>query len=167
MDRVVPVAHLRARYRYCAQSGKITHRYGCSKAPIGSEAGTLRPDGYRVIKVPFEGKRVQIMAHVVAWAMHHGEYPPDEVDHENTIRTDNWIDNLRDANRSQNGANRPKRGLLPKGVTFDKNHKSRPYKAQIKCNGKNRFLGHFVDPMAAHQAYLTEATKAFGEFVRA
>ncbi len=168
MQRIVPVELLREHFDYCPVTGRVTHRIGTRRSPIGFEAGYVRKDdGYRVVKVLFEGRRVQIMVHVVAWAIHYGEYPNGEVDHENTVRTDNWIANLREATRSQNNANKNKVGTLPKGVTFDRKHKTKPYKAQLKTEGKNRYLGNYADPVQAHQTYMTEAGKVFGEFARA
>lgn len=41
-------------------------------------------------------------AHRVAWAIHFGEWPQNDIDHINRVRSDNRICNLRDVTRSQN-----------------------------------------------------------------
>ena len=100
MIRIVPPEALREMFNYCPISGKVTHRISRGRAFAGDEAGSIRDDGYRVIKVSYEGRRVQMMAHIIAWAIHHGHYPETEIDHHDTIRTNNAIHNLRPANRS-------------------------------------------------------------------
>lgn len=165
-ERLIPVAWLRERYAYDPATGAITFRTGHSKM-IGLRAGTLNGDGYRIIRIPFKGKRVQVMAHRLAWALHHGEHPLLDVDHRDLDRDNNRIENLRHASRSMNLANRAVLGDLPKGVTRVKKAKARPYQAQITVEGQYRYLGRFECPHAAHEAYMTEAVKAFGEFARA
>jgi hypothetical protein len=69
---------------------------GSSKA--GDVAGSVCPDGYRLIKV--DGKSYK--AHRLAWLMTHGEWPAEQIDHINGVRTDNRIVNLREASKKQN-----------------------------------------------------------------
>lgn len=163
--RLLPISFLRERYAYNPESGKITALAKLGKKNIGDEVGTVNHDGYIVLKVTYEGRRVQIAGHVLAWALFYGEYPKFDVDHRDTIRTNNRIDNLRDATRSQNLANRNHVGTLPRGVTLTKN-KTKPYQAQIQWEGKKRYLGSFSDPMDAHAAYVKEAMLVFEDFVR-
>jgi hypothetical protein len=49
-----------------------------------------------------------------------------------------------------------------KGVTFDKDLGK--WKAQIEHHGKHEYLGVFVDPAVAHQAYCAAAKMYHGEF---
>lgn len=42
----------------------------------------------------------------------------------------------------------------PKGWSFDKRRKVRPYKAQINVNGVIEFLGYWDTPEEAHAAYM-------------
>lgn len=44
-------------------------------------------------------------AHRVAWALHYGEWPEDQIDHVNGIRSDNRIENLRSVSQSDNQKN--------------------------------------------------------------
>ena len=78
-----------------------------------------------------------------------GEWPDDQVDHENGEGTENWWDNLRDATGAQNQANRgPNRnnkvGL--KGVS----ERDDRYEARIMANGTETRLGTFDTPEEAH-----------------
>lgn len=166
MDRIVPIDFLREKFAYDPFNGIVSFRFSAGKAKIGNEAGSVSDDGYRVLKVKYEGKRVQIAVHVLAWALHYGTWPENDVDHRDTNRLNNKLENLRDAPRSLNLANRNPTGHLPKGVTLNKRCKSRPYQAQIEAFGKKKWLGNHATPEAAHEAYAVEARKHFGEFAR-
>jgi HNH endonuclease/AP2 domain len=103
-------------------------------------AGTLLHSGYLGICVG--PKRWQ--AHRIAWALHHGTWPKDQIDHINGVKTDNRICNLREATNSQNGKNlglskANKSGV--KGVSFE-NYTQR-WKASIKVENKTISLGRF------------------------
>jgi hypothetical protein len=94
--------------------------------------------------------------------MHKGEWA-SQLDHENRDPLDDRIENLRPATNSQNSANSSKCGPSGyKGVSFDS--RAKKWRAAIKPNGTNRFLGYFADPAEAHAAYVAAAKEAFGEF---
>lgn len=69
---------------------------------VGSVAGTINHDGYRVIAIDREHFR----AGRLAWFYTHGRWPEPEIDHINRIRLDDRIDNLREATRSEQLRNR-------------------------------------------------------------
>lgn len=165
--RDIPISVLRERFDYCPTTGLIRHKFTRGGATEGDEAGTLNNKGYRTLKIHHSGKRIQIMAHVVAFAIHWDRWPLGDVDHKNTVRDANWIDNLRDCSRSNNLANRGKKGLLPKGVTLDKKRRTKPYKAQIRDGVKTIYLGHHDTPESAHEVYMIHAVMLYGEFARA
>jgi hypothetical protein len=56
-------------------------------------------------------------AHRVAWAIFHGEWPPEQIDHVNGIRTDNRIANLRSVSNQENQMNVKKRRDNTSGYT--------------------------------------------------
>jgi hypothetical protein len=93
-----------------------------------------------------------------------GEWPPSkEVDHINCDPTDDRWKNLRPASRQQQLANsRPRGRLKLKGVCLFKDK----FRAQIKVNKKNIWLGDFTTAQKANAAYAIAATKYFGEFAR-
>lgn len=103
-------------------------------------AGTLLYSGY--LGICIGPKRLQ--AHRIAWALHHGNWPKDQIDHINGIKTDNRICNLREATNSQNGKNL---GISKantsgvKGVCFEKY--TNRWKATIRVEGKYISLGRF------------------------
>jgi len=161
----IPVAWLRERYSYDVETGVIRFKTGHSKM-LGMPAGCLNDEGYRIIRITYQGKRRQVMAHRLGWTLHTGEHPELDIDHRDNDRDNNRLGNLRHATRSQNLANRPNTGELPKGVTLNKRSKANPYQAQITAGGSYRYLGSFPCPTSAHNAYLAAAGAAFGEFVR-
>jgi hypothetical protein len=114
-------------------------------------AGRVNADGY--IQIMIKGKRHY--AHRLAWLYHFGVWPENDIDHRNGIRTDNRIENLREATKEQNQQNKGiqsnnKSGYI--GVCWDKNRQK--WKAQIRINYKNNHLGLFQTPEQAREAYL-------------
>uniref|UniRef100_A0AB74UGU2 HNH nuclease domain-containing protein n=1 Tax=Caulobacter phage BL57 TaxID=3348355 RepID=A0AB74UGU2_9VIRU len=148
----IPVDFLRERYKYDPSTGAITLRGSKSRKRCGS----VSKAGYRVMKVSYGGRRVQIAAHKVAWAIHHGVMPDHDVDHKDLNRRNNRIKNLRKATRSQNLVNRPNVGAYPKGVTKSRS-KKKPFQAQVTINGVYTYLGCYTTAEEAHAAYLKHA----------
>lgn len=66
------------------------------------EVGTLSTNGYLVVTV--QGKTFYV--HRICWFLATGEWPTENVDHINGVKTDNCWSNLRLATHSQNGCNR-------------------------------------------------------------
>ena len=127
----------------------------------GKPTGTSGCKGHRQIRINHKVYK----AHHVAWVITHG-YWPIEVDHRNTIRSDNRLDNLREATRQQNQSNRSLsknnssgfKGVIPRN--------NGNYEAKIIVNGKYTYLGTFEDPVLAAEAYDKAAVQHFGEFAR-
>lgn len=115
------------------------------------EAGTLK-DGY--LRVCLRRGSFQY-AHRIIWAMHYLEWPAGVVDHINGARRDNRLANLRHVSLSENSQNMRRAhrdNPLPLGVSW-RGDRSK-WVAQIRVDGKNKYLGLFGSPEAAHQAYL-------------
>jgi hypothetical protein len=122
-----------------------------SRWMVGEVAGYESRNGYVVIQI--DGKNYA--AHRLAWLYVHGAWPPCDIDHRNGVRSDNRIDNLRLATRSQNNQNQRAAksnnhlGLL--GVSTTKEGR---FKARIQVEGTQVRLGIFDTPEEAHAAYL-------------
>lgn len=126
-------------------------------------AGCPNKAGYLRIKI--DGKLYYV--HVIAWFYVHGEWLAGKIDHRDTVKAHNWIDNLRSATKSQNQAN--KRGHSDsrsgfKGVYWSKQKKK--WAARICLNRKETCLGFRNTPEEAHALYCAAARETFGEFAR-
>lgn len=119
------------------------------------------PDGKGRLRFQWKCKRYPV--HVVCFAIYHGHWPKNQVDHKNRNKIDNRISNLREATNQQNSFNRvghSSSGL--KGVSFHKNDKT--YHARISINGKCKYLGRFKIASDAAIAYNNAAKELHGEF---
>lgn len=82
-------------------------------------------------------------------------FPPSglETDHINRNKLDNRRENLRHVTHQVNLMNREfKNKSGYKGVYFEKNRKTKPYKTCITRNGKRINLGYYATPELASQA---------------
>ena len=126
-------------------------------APLGSPAGYLTQEGYLAFKL----KHLHFFVHVVSWALHHKKWPTDTVDHDNGVRSDNKLKNLRAATGGQNVCNqKPRSKSGYKGVYLNKDGTCR---ASIHIDGKNRNLGRYQTPEEANEVRI-RAEKVHGIF---
>ncbi len=148
---------------YSPETGEFRWRVRRSnKCPEGALAGGLNGSGYRQIEI--DG--VVYQCHRLAWLFVKGVWPKEEIDHENTKRDDNWIDNLREATKSQNQHNRRRQegSSKYKGVHFHK--LTGKWGAKIQVNGKNLHLGLFEREEDAALVRIFSAAELHGEFAR-
>lgn len=152
--------YLHALFNY--RDGKLFWKQKTGKRTvIGMQAGSKRPDGYRHIRI----NKKYYQEHVLIWCMQKGEWPSLLIDHENEIRDDNRIDNLRLATKSQNAVNTGKWSTNTsgyKGVSFNK--ASKKWVANISVNKKLIYLGAFGTAEEANIAYKAAVIKHHGEF---
>lgn len=127
----------------------------------GAQAGYWRSDGYLVIGIHGE----HYLGHVLAWFYMTGGWSEKDVDHRDTVRSNNRWANLRGATRqqtTQNARMRNPRSQL-KGAYGGK--RGRWY-SRIGKDGKMINLGSYRTKEEAHAAYRNAAVKLFGEFAR-
>lgn len=124
-------------------------------------------NGYRQIGV----NNKPYYTHRLIFLFHHG-YLPKFLDHIDGDKSNNNINNLREATLSQNQWNRKKNkshngkptSSKFKGVSLHK--ASGKWLAQIQIDGKNKRLGLFTSELDAANAYNRAATEAFGKFTK-
>lgn len=147
--KIRPLAH----FSHLRQCNLFSTRYA------GKIAGGRSPSGY--LDVFVAGRKIRI--HRVIWAMETGAWPVGDIDHRNRDKADNRFLNLREADHSQNGANKavsPRNKVGLKGVCP---HGKR-FRAQIKTRDRVVLLGIFDTAELAHQAYAKAAREHHGEF---
>ena len=110
------------------------------RVPSKLGLGDVNYDGY--IRINVLGRRYY--AHRLAWFYVHGVWPSEQMDHINGNRSDNRIENLREATQSGNGQNKKMQrnntsGCI--GVTW--NRRKKKWQAQINADGRRNYLGYF------------------------
>ena len=164
-----PLEELKEYFDYNPDTGIIIWKKTTNPLiKVGAEAGHERVKtknlAYREIKFNY----TQYKAHRLAYYMYHGIDPRNnDIDHEDRNGLNNKINNLRLATRSDNSKNRSMAenntsGVT--GVTWDK--KRGRWRAQLKLNGKHKFLGYYLNIQDAEQARKEGEVKYFGKFRR-
>lgn len=156
--------YLRHILSYDPETGVFTWKNPppIGKGRVGETAG-FRSHQYILIGI----KNRKYPAHRLAFFYMTGRWPIYDVDHKNTIQTDNaWI-NLREGTRSQNMANARKRSNNTSGIKgVDWDQARQKWRAQLSVNKRHLFLGRFDSKAQAAAAYEKAARMHYGEFAR-
>jgi len=136
-----------------------------TKKLINKKAGYINNRGYRCIKV----NQKLYLAHRLIFLYHHGHLP-EYLDHIDLNKSNNDINNLREATSSQNHMNCKKLKLKNntilssqyKGVSWHK--QSKKWIAGITINYKLVFLGKFENEIDAAKSYNKSAIEHFKEY---
>ena len=148
-------ARLKELLHYDPETGVFTwraDRRGHRNIRAGDVAGHKTPKGYVVIGI---GGKVY-KAHRLAWLYLHGAWPAEDIDHRFGVSAGNGVGNLREATHAQNAHNQHRAqrnnrsGLL--GASWY--GRDGTWRAKIVVGGKQKHLGYFATPEAAHEFYL-------------
>ena len=154
---------LKKLLHYDPTTGVFTWRVAKGRAiKIGQTAGSINSRNY--IQIMISGERY--VAHRLAWFYVFGTWPSAHIDHINTTRSDNRIENLREATHVENAQNaRKQQGARCrlKGVYVDNSK----FRARIRVGARQIHLGMYDTEEDAHAAYMRAAEKEFGAFARA
>ncbi len=133
--------YLRSVLHYDQETGIFTWKVSTSRrVKVGDVAGSQNGGGYLQISVQ---SRLQL-AHRLAWLHTYSEWPEDQLDHINRIRTDNRVANLRDVSTKQNMQNAGKYSSNTSGHPGVSWHKRiSKWVASITHNKKRIHLGYF------------------------
>jgi hypothetical protein len=140
---------------------KIRPKY--SRKPKGDmEAGTKSGHGYK--KITFNKKRYYV--HQLMYLMHYG-FIPKLIDHIDGNKSNNNIENLREATKSQNACNSNmniNNSSGYKGVAWHKTAKK--WVVQLIVNDKQKYFGCYDDIELADLVAQEGRNKYYGEFAR-
>lgn len=154
---------LRRMLDYCPETGALTWKprpVEMFKTARDWKAWSTRFAGMPAFAAPdsrgyLQGKilgKVRL-AHRIAWALFHGEWPVDQIDHINGNRADNRISNLRVVTNAENARNQKRRGDSTSGATGVYLHKQRgKWGAHITVDGRKKHIGLFQDFSSAVSA---------------
>lgn len=153
---------------YNEKTGDLTWRYRDRKF-FKSDAAYTRWNKRYAFKPAFGKKadgyrsgmifRKMFRAHKVAWAMHFGHWPADEVDHINGNRSDNRIENLRVVSHRDNARNKRKSRANKSGHVGVSEYKPGKWRAYINTDTGMKHLGVFgslEDAVSARMLAQTE-----------
>lgn len=108
----------------------------------GKVAGARDSDGY--LRIGICGRLYR--SHRVAWALHYGYWPDNEIDHVSGDRSDNRIDKLRSVTAAVNNKNLRLYSTNKTGVPGVGWYKARgKWRAKINDSGKVKHIDYFDD----------------------
>lgn len=153
----ISVEELREILRLDPETGKLYWLVSPNRRiPAGSEAG-CSTGIYRNIGI--RGRTYYV--HRVVFALTHGRWPEETVDHEDRSKRNNQPDNLRDVSMSEQRRNTVRRNRTGfRGVHLHR--RSGLYHAEARADGKKHSLGYFREPTDAARAYDTFILNRFG-----
>ena len=151
MAHEIGLSELKSLLRYDQDSGEFFWLVSRGRfARPGKKAGCLLR-GYVSIIVNSR----PYMAHRLAWLYVNGEWPSEDIDHRDGVRSNNRISNLRDVSRAVNMQNQKKQRkgkALFLGVS--KGKAASTFRARITIDTETKYLGTFQSEEEAHAAYL-------------
>lgn len=121
--------------------------------PLGTD------NGFGYLRITVLGK--SYYAHRLAWLYEKGEFPENEIDHINGIKSDNRISNLRSLTTQQNAQNKifPKSNNKSKTLGVSWHKKANKWQAHVCIYKQRKYLGLFNSIEDAHKAYLKEKSR--------
>ena len=145
--------YLRERFTYDEEAGVLIWRTHLRTARyVGKVAGCRNTDGYLRINL----NKKSHVTHRLIWVYLNGEIPEGlEIDHIDGDKTNNRIDNLRLATRTQNRWNRKEKGYRFKDNRFE---------LSIGHMGEYIYVGRYKTEAEAEKAYKEKCKELRGEF---
>lgn len=142
MDKLTQ-ARLKELLHYDPLTGIFTRKISTNnRFKVGDIAGYKNKQGYIIIRIDGKGYR----AHRLAWCYIEGYFPEHHVDHINRNPSDNRFSNLRHVTNQcnlRNTGNFKHNNSGVKGICWNKDKNK--WLAQIKINGKIKYLGRYSD----------------------
>lgn len=150
------------KYLFEYKDGNLYWKNDVSTVKAGSKAGSINGNGY--ISIVYNHNRYQ--AHRLIYLFHYG-FIPKFVDHIDGNRSNNFIENLRSATKSQNACNQKvsvKNTSGYKNVYWHKTYKK--WRVSLVIKNKKIHIGTFMDLELAGLVSAMAREKYHGEFSR-
>ncbi|WP_407220268.1 HNH endonuclease [Enterobacter sp. CPE_E1214] len=143
------------------RDGRLYWKINCgSRAKKGNEAGSLHNAGYRRVMI----NGVKYLSHRLIWVLFNGRIPNGKhIDHQNHVRIDNRIENLRLVNgncENMKNMSMPSNNKSGYAGVYWRESRAK-WQAQIVVDGKNIYLGMYSKFDDAVNARL-DAEKKYG-----
>lgn len=164
MRKNISQERLRDMLDYNPSTGVFVWKRQCGPSKKGDIAGNESAGRKAYWQIGIYGGRY--FAHRLAWLYMTGEMPKGMIDHKDNDGLNNQWDNLREASRTENLANRPAQRNNTSGQKGVRQINNRFY-ARIKVLDREIALGAFATAEEANCAYALAAKQHFGEFARA
>jgi len=133
-----------------------------NRVKVGQKTGWVSKIGYVYVNV----NNIPTCSHRIIFAMHYGHFP-EQVDHINGNKSDNRIENLRAATRSENFCNAKKRIDNTSGIKgiYWENQRNK-WRAYCHKNGKRYDAGFFDNIEEAKKAIHILRSSIHGNFAK-
>lgn len=137
----------------------VKSRY-CDRHAIGKALGTVNKDGYLQTSI----YKRKYYVHRLVFLYHYG-FLPKSIDHINTEKQDNRIENLREATLAENNCNILWNKRNTSGVKDVSWHsKNKKWIVTVRHNKKSMYFGSYQDLETAKQAAINARNKYHGDF---
>lgn len=143
--------------RWASLKGKTTRSTG--------DVGWIHRGAYRMITVSHEKSSRNLAAHHIAWFLHYGRWPEQQIDHRDGDSLNNRIANLRQATMAENSQNQKLKSnnkIGVRGVYWDK--REQKYVVRIQVRRKRTSFGYYDSLEEALAVRIAAEKKLFGEF---
>lgn len=146
-------AHVKELFDYDPETGDLIWKVDLYSNKVkGKVAGSMHVSGYMDVQI--NGKKFK--THRMVWLWHQGVFPANGLDHINGDKSDNRIENLREATTAQNAQNLRKAQSNNKSGYLGVRPFRNRWQAKITVNNKRHHIGTYDNPEAAHEAYLAK-----------
>lgn len=132
-------------FSYNPDTGKLFWKLPGKGRQLNKAVGKLNDQGYNVLMFNYRNYRVSR----IAWLLSYGQWPSQNIDHINRIRSDDRLINLRDVSQSENILNCSTHWDSETGVKGVSRRLSGSY--YVRKQGK--LIGTYATIEAAQKAY--------------
>jgi hypothetical protein len=128
-----PLEVAKQHFKYCPESGQVIRLKGTIRSNgrphtqgVNRPVGTKTSNGYLYGRLTHNKTHYGFLVHRLAWLLHTGKEPTNQIDHISGIRDDNRACNLREATNRENQCNRHQKVGKDKDLPIGVYRRKRP-----------------------------------------